>query len=266
MINLSTLLVEGLNLTFDSSITDENKINAKKALYLFASKESNDINIDRTGMLDRFDFHLKSVDKHWSDIVYSFEFYSKGGKLQNKKPYNDAPYEKRAAVYRTIKNAIDDIQNDETSVYRGMSFEEFLVSKKRGYFKSNGLYNIGDSQKDYTFFGKDFSTAKFYAADFQPLESSMTRKKPGVIIEIPKNLTKSAVDVKNQYGHNVGTDGEYITKENIPYNIIKAIYLVIPEVSFAGTLDIIYNIHRQKYTSGSRSHPTVDYKIIKYLK
>ncbi len=144
-----------------------------------------------------------------------------------------------------------------------MSFEELIDAKKKGYFKSSGIMNIGDSQESYTFFGDTPSTARYYSAGFQPVPSSVTRNKPGVIIEVPKSILQQAnLAVSKKTGKPVGSENEYVTDKSISFSDVKNLWLIVPEESGFGYFEVVYDKSEKRYKEGSRSPAMTNYKLI----
>lgn len=264
------LIKEALSISFAKDFTDEEKQKATEALkyyiktsYKYYSEKYADL------MIPRYDFILKDIRDHWRETIYSFDIVGKGGRNISKSMFPDSdveslrnmkrPYRK----YRDIKDAVGDIPADVDNAYRGMSFEELLDAKKKGHFKSSGIMNIGDSQENYTFFGDTPSTARYYSAGFQPMPSSVTRNKPGVIIEVPKSILRPAnVTMSQKTGRPVGTENEYVTDKSINFSDVKNLWLIVPEQSSFGSVEVVYDKYEKRYREGSRSAAMTDYKLI----
>jgi hypothetical protein len=253
---VNLLLTENVQLTYAGPFTPEQKMMAKNVLIKYIKQTG------RESMFSRYNFILTSIFSRWTEEKYNFQYISKGGRDAFVKPYEDAPYLRKAKKFKTVVDAIKDIPTDDNYVYRGMSFEEYVNIKKTGFVKSRGEYNLGDAQKNYTFFGDSFKTARFYAGSFQPMERDVTRNKPGVVIEVPKKLTQPADTIKS--GNDpVGQPNEYITDEPISANNIRNVWFLVPTLSYYGDMDINYNTHTKECSQGSRSSPSVQYAVIK---
>ena len=266
------LLNEALSVSFnkDKNFTDEQKKQATEAVKQYI-KSSYKFYTDKFGELaiSRFDFVLKGIRDHWSETIFAFDIIGKGGRDASELAYPGSeveglknlkqPYRK----YRDVKDAITEIPVNANSAYRGMSFEELVDAKKKGHFKSSGIMNIGNSQESYTFFGSTPSTARYYAASFQPVPSSVTRNKPGVIIEVPRDLLRPAnVTMSKKTGEPVGSENEFVTDKSINFSDVENLWLIVPERSGFGSVDIKYNKRDNKYEEGSRFPSKSDYKII----
>lgn len=267
-----SLLNEALSLTFDSgkNFSDEQKREATKALNNFISSGYKYYS-DKFGllMINRYDFILRDIRDHWRETIYRFDYVGKGGRDTSELRFPGTDVEGlknlRSSMrkYRDIKDAIDDIPENVNSAYRGMSFEELVDAKKKGYFQSSGIMNIGDSQIGYTFFGDKPSTARYYSAGFQPVPSSATRNKPGVIIEVPKSILSLASDIKSPKTNKpVGSENEYVTNKRIEFSDVLNLWLVVPEKSSYGTIEIVYDKHEKRYSEGSRYSAGTYYKLI----
>ena len=267
-----SLLNEQLSLKFDDSknFSDEQKREAKSVLNNYI-KNSYKYYDDKFGllMINRYDFILKDIRDHWREKIYRFEYVGKGGRDSNELAFPNTDVEglknlrRSFRRYKSVNNAIDDIPENPNSAYRGMSFEELLNAKRKGYFQSSGIMNIGDSQSGYTFFGDKPSTARYYSGGFQPIPSSVTRNKPGVIIEVPKSILQLANTVKSpKTGHYVGSDNEYVTDKRIEFSDILNVWLLVPDRSRYGTIEVVYDKYEKKYSEGSRYSASVDYKLV----
>ena len=161
-------------------------------------------------------------------------------------------------MFRTPKDAIDYAAANNTQkygdayVYRGMNMAEWVVARKQGYIKSNAAYNLGDVQL--TYFGKDWSTAHSYAGGFAPFDKEPTRSLPGVIVAVPKELTKNAKDVLGQ-----STDNEYVA-EKIPLEQVKGVWYIVPTQMGKGSFELVLKDGR--LDRGSASPPSGRFAII----
>lgn len=263
MIKLSSLLTEALTLSFNGDFTPEQKQMATQALKYFMRNQWPYIENTIGKMSSRFEFKLTRIRDAWSKIIFTFDYGEIGGKSVMMKPYPDAHRIKKHKYHKDIKSAIADIPDNPNSVYRGMSFEEALTIKKRGYILSNSSMTIGDSQEGYTFFGDDPKTGHFYASGFQPLPLTGTRNKPPVIIEIPKDYVEPAdITINKKTKHPVGSHGEWVSNQPISVDKITNVWFVINKYSTFGDFDIIYDKHREKFHGGSRAPISVKSVVI----
>jgi len=131
--------------------------------------------------------------------------------------------------------------NDDTMVFRGMSFAEMKATLSTGYVKSMGLYNF-QFESGYTLFTKDISVASIYAAGFAPYGLNPTFTKPAFIIGV-KNDSRF-IGLKNNIATNVP-----ITVSDIAH--IWAIYVGAEK---PGVIEII--VRRNEISTGTRYAPT----------
>ena len=132
-------------------------------------------------------------------------------------------------------------ENDNYS-YRGMHYDEYQASLKRGYVQSDGHYNFETEQGD-TLYGKQ-SSAESYAGGFAPFHLAGTQTKPGVVIAIPRELTPH----KDEYS------GYRSTKERVPTSEIKQVYFMRPQNAHKGEFDIVVDSSNGKVRDSSASH------------
>ena len=233
------LLVEQLSLKFDGSknFSDDQKREAKSVLmnYIRSGYQYYSDNFGKL-MINRYDFILKDIRDHWRETIYRFDYVGKGGRESSELRYPDTDVEglknwrRNVRKYRDIKDVIEGIPENPNSAYRGMSFEELVDAKRKGYFQSSGIMNIGDSQ---------------------------------VIIEVPKSILQNASTVKSSKTNKpVGSENEYVTDKRIEFSDVLNLWLLVPERSGHGTIEVIYDKHNKKYSEGSRYSAGVDYKLM----
>ena len=111
---------------------------------------------------------------------------------------------------------IDEIPQNESLIYRGISSEEMDYIKSSGQIQSSGNYNLGDEQIVLTYFSTDSSQAKSYAHGFAPTHLMATPNKPAFVIAIPKRDGKM---VAGTGSNEVGIIGP------IPASEIKEIWI-----------------------------------------
>lgn len=266
------LIREGVSLSFASNkqFSDEQKRDAKVALTHYI-KNGYKYYREKFGELaiGRYDFILKDIRDHWSEVIYQFDVVGRGGRDTDELAFPGTDVESLKLLkrgyrkYRDVKDAVEDIPVNGDSAYRGMSFEELLDAKKKGHFKSSGIMNIGDSQDNYTFFGDNPTTARYYSAGFQPMPSSVTRNRPGVIIEVPRSILLPAhTTMSKKTNRPVGTDNEFVTDDIINFSDVKNLWLIIPERSGFGMFEVVYDKWNKVYREGSRSAASLNYKLV----
>jgi len=254
MIKLKSLITES-KLTGDAK-SDIDPSDAKKGFQLlykfFKDRES------LPWMLD-FRWHLAKVRKTHSFIDgerYEFEYIPKKGKEINVKPYADASYTNKVKWFKTPESAVDYLEAGnkfgDDLVFRGMNMKEWIIAKKAGFIKSNVKYNIGNI--DMTYYGDKWSTAHSYANSFAPFDKTATRSIPGVIVAIPKNLTKKASDVTGQK-----TDTEYVA-DKVPISQVKGIWFIVPTQYGKGIIELV--LRNNHIDRGSAFPPSTRYAVI----
>lgn len=170
------------------------------------------------------------------DNIYQF-------KITNKEPFDALP-----------EDALETVPEKPGHVYRGMSTEEWEASVERGHIESIGHYNL--SQEGLTFYGSA-RTAEHYATGFAPYAFQSTPGRPGVIVEIPRSLVMDTNDDPRI------PNSEYAHKGNIPLNSITSRYESIATGFREGTVEAVVDSYKGTVTEGSRSSPSVSYKIAK---
>lgn len=78
----------------------------------------------------------------------------------------------------------EDVSADPSMLYRGLSHEEWEQAKQRGFFQTNGEYNIGNEQG--TMFSTRPDQAASYAAGFAPWHRKPGFNAPSYVISIPR--------------------------------------------------------------------------------
>ena len=263
---------EALSLSFEptQTFTDEQKKQAKDALkqhfksnYNFYREKFGELAISR------YDFILTKIRDDWRDTTYSFKYIDKGGRDTDELAFPGTEFEKLKNLkrpyrkFRDVKDAVEEIPENPDSAYRGMSFEELVDAKKKGYFKSSGIMNIGSSQENYTFFGDSPKSAMHYVLGFQPPPSSATRNKPAVVIEVPKSVLRPAqLTIAKNTGKPVGNEHEFVTDQRINFSDVNNLWLFVPVKAGFGDFDIKYDKFYKKYSEGSRGPTSHRYKII----
>lgn len=253
MIKLKSLLSE-VKLNFANEVTPEQKQMATKALNYYLSHEWPIIDDAAGKMSSRFEFELARIKESGSEIIFEFKYYEIGGRSKMMSAYENSPRMLKHKYHRDISSAVAGIQKNENSVYRGMSFEEALNIKKRGYILTNSSLTLGDSQEGYTFFGEDPKTAHFYANGFQPLPLKGTRNKPPVIIEISKDYVEPAnITINKKTKLPVGTNREWVSNQPIPVDAITNVWFIVSIYSSPGEFDVIYDKRYENFHTGGGS-------------
>lgn len=143
---------------------------------------------------------------------------------------------------------VDNIPQNDSLIYRGMSSEEMDYIGSTGQIQSIGSYNLGDEQVGLTYFSKDSSQAKSYAHSFAPSHLMATPNKPAFVIAIPKREGKV---VAGTGSNEVGVVGP------IPASEIKEIWIgEAYAVYMLGSFDAVKE-WGGTHSEGSASAPSI---------
>ncbi len=149
-------------------------------------------------------------------------------------------------VYAPPAGALPRVRQNVALAYRGMSYEDFETSMRRGWFASLGAGNIPGQGEAVTFFSKHPDTASMYARDFQAWPFHATFTRPGVIIAVPRSeledylgvgLTaeqKATVRAMQKRNPHVN---EMIRWGKLPFQTIRAAWYVMPLRHEAGYVE-----------------------------
>jgi hypothetical protein len=258
------IISEGVNITASPELADQIP-QAKKALMLYLQRYGDKQELKAS--MARFKYTLTKVrqDDWNNEVTYHFtnDTIDKGkGRDEIISDKSDDRYEyypnwdgrtgKR--VYKSPKDAIDSIPNDENLAYRGMSWEEWRSIQKTGIIQSKGQHNFSN-QGSLTFFGPKSSTGESYAGGFAPNAYSPTPVRPGVVIAVPKNLLKTPKDNPNIPQGELAFEGTMDAK-----NIVNAWMLVATKTK-PGKFDVVFNLKTNQVREGSRMSISVSYSI-----
>jgi len=190
--------------------------------------------------------HLGSEEGGWTTTYHKF------GIVPLKEEF--VPKEERDYRGETItygkKKGTKSIPRKAGLIYRGMSWQEYQNSLKRGYFKSRGGYNIGASQKGATCASRSPEQAMSYASWFTPFPKTPTPEEPGVVVAFEENALWEG---NNLY---TGSSNEVQRKGIIPLSEMEEVYVFQMEKFIPGHMEIIKDAHGMQ--SGSRSGPRVE--------
>lgn len=127
-------------------------------------------------------------------------------------------------------NSITDFAPPPGLLWRGMSEEEYQAAKERGYFESNGSFNIGDYQRGRTYFSTKPEQAQNYANDFAPWQFAPTFSRPAHIIAIPDrpDVPRGALGEGGKGQTEVGVPGR------IPFDSVVQHYVGRPFAIYPG--------------------------------
>lgn len=207
----------------------------------------------------RYDFKLDKISDSYGEVRFKYIVTPIGGReIENKK------------VFKTPKEAVETIPNDPNLGYRGMSWEEWQNINKKGFIQSNSSYNFVN-QKNFTFYG-DAETAEYYANSFSPIQFMTSKKRPSVIIAIPRKFLHSNKEYPDIIpGRELAHIGPLSSKE------IVSAWLLAPNTGKQGVLELVSkwvaekdktgdytgNYQLANPTEGTRFSPVVRYSIMK---
>lgn len=158
-------------------------------------------------------------------------------------------------IYRSPKDAIEEIPTDNALAYRGMSWEEWKLIEKTGSIQSAGSHNF-NNQKGLTFYGPRPDTGEYYASGFAPVAFKPTPTRPGVVIAVPKNL------LKNHKENPEIPAGELAHEGPLPSSKIVNAWMIVATKSKPGRFDLL--LYKDgKVREGGASGISVGYAIRK---
>ncbi len=209
-----------------------------------------------SNFLTHYDWELRKVRGYKEGMdgkSFDFSYLHKGGKKVEEPRWPGSEYTRTVKKFRGSSRSVDikDVPEDSRFAYRGMSMAEWADAKGNGKIQSQGGYNIGTQQENWTFFSNSFRTAAHYSSGFAPFDREATRKEPAVIIAVPIELTKNAKDV------GAGTEDERVARE-VPLNQVKHLWVYTPIEFDTGHIDIVVNRDykgNESVSDGSRAGP-----------
>jgi len=157
--------------------------------------------------------------------------------------------ENRITHYKHPKGAIAEIKPDPGLVYRGMSWEEWVQTRKRCEIRSMGHYNI--SQKNYTFFG-EAGSAVYYTCGFTPWVYKPAMGRPGVVIGVEKEDVLHHKDRPD-----IIPEGEYAIHYGLSARRIQEVYIMVVKEVRWGFLELQLDRTTQRITEGSTTGVSV---------
>lgn len=146
---------------------------------------------------------------------------------------------------------LESLPQDDSLMYRGMSWEEWQYIQKTGKIRSSGEYNLGPEQVGLTYFSSDVDSARFYADAFAPVQFKATPDKPAVVIAVKK---RPGVEVKGTGEHEIG-----ITDDISSDDIVSVWEGHVGQVS-AGKTDVISDFHGIRDGSGMGASNVIFWK------
>lgn len=183
----------------------------------------------------RYDFSLMSDDgPGWGDRTFRFAIKPKDGReLHSMWSHGRGPRLADNEVqytYRTPPDSIDDVPEIDGMAYRGMSYEEWQAIRKHCVVRSRGEWNIG--QDDLTFFGAA-AKAQHYAVGFAPWMFYPSKRRPSIVIAIPKKYTLDHRDIPKLI-----PEGELAIRGALSASMIEYAWRVVPTLIQGGFQEI----------------------------
>lgn len=234
---------------------------AKNALIQYLNRYRG---LERPAALGRFSYHLDQVRDAYGELIFRYNVIPRenrrGGDEMASPDDHLYDYYKKfsqgktgARMYPSPKDALASIPDNPALGWRGMSWEEWKASKRRGYIQSMGEHNF-DTQRDLTFYGSDPETAMSYAGSFAPTAFSATPKRPGIVIGVPRghlmDRTQNPAIPGSELAH----------KGPLPLDHVAEIYMLVAVSGRAGTLELIV-YKTGKVGEGSRSDARLSYVV-----
>jgi len=126
------------------------------------------------------------------------------------------------------------LPQDDSLMYRGMSWEEWQDIQKTGKIKSKGEYNLGPEQVGLTYFTSSVDQAISYSDSFAPQQFKATPDKPAVVVAVKK---RAGVKVE-------GTDEKEIgIADDISSDEIVSVWEGHVGTTQAGRTEVISDFH-----------------------
>jgi hypothetical protein len=221
----------------------------------------------------RYEFDLVKVNEGYGEQRFDWH-YTPREMLRQFGPQK-YPGDRPRGVFKVPKERVlednwNPPQNDEWA-YRGMSWEEWKAIRKSGFIQSRGTHNIG--QPGMTLFAEDGGTARHYATSFAPIGYQPGKRKPGVIIAVPREMTlpsneKDWISGSGTTPKDQGliSAGERGVQGRLPLDVIQAVWYAIPTEGRGGSLELVHRLGslyaRQPWTEGSASGVDINWVLM----
>lgn len=155
-----------------------------------------------------------------------------------------------AKIFKTPKEAIEDIEPDAKMAYRGVAWEEWQYIQSTGHIMSLGSHNLG-GQEGWTLFGYEPRTALAYAHGFAPIQYMSSSRKPGVVFSVPRSLLKTHKEAPKAVPNSeLGHEGPLSSRA------IKSAWMLTPRSIKPGDVEfIIPVVPAWDYKRNSRNDP-----------
>jgi hypothetical protein len=219
------------------------------------------------GIRARYRFALTDVRKGSCERIYSFDVEPVGAYSAKKValyPGQDPSRWQTKLLFRKPKDAIKEIESVQKSdlAYRGMNWSEWREARKRGYIQSRGGYNL-PGQEVLTFFSPDVSSARRYASSFAPIQHKAAKRRPAVVVAVPKKLLLTSKDRPDAI-----PESELATDKPIPLRKVSDAWMLVPTEAGIGHMDLIHELcgRTSPWRTGSGSHPSIFTALVKMPK
>lgn len=206
---------------------------------------------EEKNFVSRYRFNLTGVRSYGGTKTFSWRTEPLYGRVAEQGTYGRTFWSYR----KPEKRVVDVIPENPEWVYRGMSWGEWKNIRKTGFILSRGDYNIGDEQKGTTLFG-DSVTARAYASSFAPIAFKPSRRHPGVVIAIPKNLTYQPAYAQGS--------GEFSVRGALPMSHIQAVWFLVATEVTSGVFELVHSEWKsdRAWSEGSRYGTDVRYTVM----
>lgn len=168
-------------------------------------------------------------------------------------------------LFRKPKDAIDEIESLQAPdlAYRGMNWSEWRAARERGFVQSRGGYNLGPEQENLTFFSPDIRVAHSYASGFAPIQHKAAKRRPAVIVAVPKKLLLTPRDRPGAI-----PGGELAANTPISLADVKRAWMLVPTEARSGMMELRRDVcvKEPQWREGSRSSPSIYTALVKMPK
>jgi hypothetical protein len=243
---------------------EQHRDKAEQALLTYLNRYGGG-DIELKAAAARYEYTLEDVREYWSDVTYRFRYRPVESNRRGRDEILGPEDERRQfypdswsghtgrRVYPTPKDAIEDIPQDSGLGWRGMSWEEWRMSERRGFIQSVGQHNFLN-QEGLTFYGYTPDTAAYYAGSFAPAAYKAGPIRPGIVIGVPR---QELMDHKEDAGI---PQGELAHRGPLSLSKVEQVYMLVTVTSKPGTVELIVN-YQGKVSEGSRSDISMGYAI-----
>lgn len=208
----------------------------------------------------RYDFSLMAFKKSGYDLKYTFAVKPRDGAetFSQWASWHRRPrlHENEVSfAYDIPPGSLADVPEIDGMVYRGMSWEEWQSIRKHCAIRSRGEWNLG--QDGLTFFGRA-GTAQYYATGFAPWAFKPSKRRPSVVIAIPREYVLGWRDDKRI------PESEFAVLGTLPASKIAHAWRVVPTLIEGGYAEVMASSWKDdtRIQTGSRSDVMVAEKAI----